>query len=134
MKSTITQLTRDNILLWQEMAALRNSYLKQKENIGKLVSFLMELGQSHAQKRMPHNQRIQLEDMDGPVQHYSSSSSQSNNCLAIQQSRLTASDCDILDGIQQDLSDSILPNPVSLNVETALLEGLQLRKSPSAHT
>lgn len=139
MKNTITQLTRDNILLWQEMAALRNSYLKQKENVGKLVQFLMGLGQPHQQKRMPHNQRIvQLEEIDsngGSVQlNFNSNHPQANNsnALAIQQqnsARFGALDCDILDGIQQELSETVpQQSTLSLDVETALLEGLQLRQ------
>jgi hypothetical protein len=119
------------------MAALRNSYLKQRDNVGKLVQFLMQLGQQHTQKRMPSQQQrfVQLEELDsngGPVQlNYNTNMSQSNssNCLALQQNsnKFGTLDCEILDGIQQELSESIAPHDsMSLDVETSLLEGLQL--------
>lgn len=139
MKGTITQLTRDNILLWQEMAALRSSYHKQKENVGKLVQFLMGLGQTHEQKRMSHNQPqriVQLEELDNNIVQLNYNSnlpqSSSSNCLALQQNtpRFATLDSNILDGLQQELNDSTAPHTMSLDVETALLEGLQLRKPP----
>lgn len=133
MKNTITQLTRDNILLWQEMAALRSSYRKQKDNVGKLVQFLMSLGQPHEQKRMSHNQSqriVQLEELDNnTIQlNYNATlpQSSSSNCLALQQNP-PRFDCNILDGLQQELNESMAPHTMSLDVETALLEGLQLR-------
>jgi transcription elongation GreA/GreB family factor len=129
-------LSRDNILLWQEMAALRSSYRKQKENVGKLVQFLIGLGQ-HDQKRMTHTQTqriVQLEELDNKtVQlNYNSNLPQNNSstCLALQQNppRFAALDCNILDGLQQELNEPMAPHSMSLDIETALLEGLQLRQ------
>jgi hypothetical protein len=84
---------------------------------------------------MPNQQRfVQLEEIDvneGPVQLNVNIPQNNSNCLALQQnsSRFGTVDCDILDGIQQELSESYLThNPVSLDVETSLLEGLQLRQ------
>ncbi|KAI6178354.1 HSF-DOMAIN domain-containing protein [Aphelenchoides besseyi] len=140
MRHTITQLTRDNILLWQEMAQLRNSNTKQQENVGKLVTFLMGIVQP-SQKRMPNNsQRIvpleeELEDaMDrgASTMNYGENSNVANE-LAIRRAqngnKSTVIDCGILDRIQQELNEPVTPTaPISLNAESALLEGLQLRQ------
>lgn len=45
MQSTIYELTRDNELLWNEVGLLRDQHLKQQQNVGKLVQFLISLMQ-----------------------------------------------------------------------------------------
>ncbi|CAD5209698.1 unnamed protein product [Bursaphelenchus xylophilus] len=138
MKNTIRQLTRDNILLWQKMAALENSQNKQQENVGKLVQFLMALVQS--QKRVHNNsQRImQLDELDERARRNPSPKSNRAynqspvNCLAIQRGQgiRPTLDFGILDGIQRELTENSfdMTSNLSMNAENALLEGLQLRQ------
>ncbi|KAI1731411.1 HSF-type DNA-binding domain-containing protein [Ditylenchus destructor] len=45
MQSAIFELTHDNELLWNEVGLLRDQHLKQQQNVGKLVQFLISLMQ-----------------------------------------------------------------------------------------
>jgi len=101
------------------------------------VQYLMAFVQPHP-KRMAHGaQRIV------PLEEYDNNSTRkgapvnfaggSNSRLALRRSqsglKQPTVDCDILDGIQKDISESsISRSPLSFNAESALLEGLQLRQ------
>ncbi|KAI1718120.1 HSF-type DNA-binding domain-containing protein [Ditylenchus destructor] len=102
MQSAIFELTHDNELLWNEVGLLRDQHLKQQQNVGKLVQFLISLMQPASGSHCAQQKHGRMAGMKRFVQIGES------DPLALTSPMHQKQSWDILSCIQQDILSEAL--------------------------